>query len=347
MRPDDIETEPQPCCPLCESPGRPKYQALNDRLFGAPGSWNIKECARSGCASLWLDPRPTLADVGKAYRNYYTHGEQTGLKKFVSGAVKTLGREYGAFRYGFPASRLPRPARPLAAALVRLYPGLVQHLDLLARYIPADRMGGGRLLDVGCGDGQALEFLQALGWQVSGVEVDPNAAAFARDRGLDVRPGTLPEARFPDDSFDAVTSSHVIEHVHDTRALLIESRRVLKPGGTLVTVTPNARAYTHHLHGRDWLALDPPRHLVVFTSDSLRSLAESVGFRDVQVIPTTRAVALAHIASSEIHRQGHYQWGRWPGLPLWLGAQVRQTLAPLLMHLGRAEGDELVLLATK
>jgi 2-polyprenyl-3-methyl-5-hydroxy-6-metoxy-1,4-benzoquinol methylase len=347
MGAETIATESQRCCPLCESPGRPKYESLEDRLFGAPGRWNIKECERQDCGSLWLDPRPTPADVGKAYLDYYTHGEPTGLRRVVATAIKTMGREYSAFRYGFQASQLPRAARPLAAGLVRLYPGLAQYLDLLTRYLPADRMGSGRLLDVGCGDGQALEFLAALGWQVSGVEVDPNAASFARGRGLDVRQGTLDQAGFADDSFDAVTSSHVIEHVHDCRAFLADSRKVLKPGGTLVAVTPNARGYTHQLHGRDWLALDPPRHLVLFTRDSLKALAEAAGFRDVRVMLTSRAVALAHIASSEIHRQGRYEWGRWPGLPLWLQAQFQQVLAPVLMRLGRAEGDELVLLATK
>jgi hypothetical protein len=65
MAVETIATEAQGCCPLCESPGRPKYQALNDRLFCAPGVWNIKECDRRGCESLWLDPRPTTGGRGQ------------------------------------------------------------------------------------------------------------------------------------------------------------------------------------------------------------------------------------------------------------------------------------------
>jgi SAM-dependent methyltransferase len=347
MNSDDvIQTEPQPTCPLCHTPGRVRYQDLTDRLFGATGVWTLKECPAPVCGSLWLDPRPTLADVGKAYRSYYTHGG-AGLARVVQWIVRAVAREHGAGRYGFSTSRLPGPGGRLVAALAALYPGLREHLDLLVRYTAASRKGGGRLLDVGCGDGQSLEILADLGWSVSGVEVDPSAVAVARARGLDVRQGTLADAAFAEDSFDLVTSSHVIEHVHDPADFLRQSLRVLRPGGGLVTVTPNAHAMLLEKHGASWLALDPPRHLLLFTASSLETLARAVGFRDITVRSTARAVALNEIASAQIEREGHYQWGQWPGLPLWLRAQAQQLWEPLAMRLGRAEGEELVLQAVK
>jgi hypothetical protein len=104
---------------------------------------------------------------------------------------------------------------------------------------------------------------------------------------------------------------------------------------------------THTLHGRHWLALDPPRHLVVFTRDSLTSLAEAVGLHDIRVTTTARAVALTHIASTKMRTEGHYQWGRWPGLSSWLRAQALQSWGALNVKLGRSEGEELVLIANK
>jgi len=347
MNPDDtIQTEPQPTCPLCHAPGQIRYRDLTDRLFGASGTWTVKECPSATCGSLWLDPRPTLADVGKAYRNYYTHGDE-GLARLVRRVVRAVAREHGAARYGFPASRLPASGDRLVAALASLYPGLREHLDLLVRYTPATEKGEGRLLDVGCGDGQSLEILADLGWSVSGVEVDPSAVAVARGRGLDVRHGTLAQAALAEDTFDVVTSSHVIEHVHDPADFLRQSRRVMRPGGHLVTVTPNARAMLLERHGANWLALDPPRHLLLFTAASLEALARRVGFRDVAVRSTARAVALNEIASTKIAREGHYTWGQWPGLPLWLRAQIQQVWEPVAMRAGRAQGEELVLTAVK
>jgi 2-polyprenyl-3-methyl-5-hydroxy-6-metoxy-1,4-benzoquinol methylase len=261
--------------------------------------------------------------------------------------LRSVEREHAAARYGFATSRWPWPGQYLATGLAALVPGHRAHLDLCARYLAAAALGAGRLLDVGCGDGLGLSLLGALGWKVSGVEVDARAAHVARGRGLDVRDGTLSEAGFAEETFDAVTSSHVIEHVHDCRAFLEESRRVLKTGGTLVAVTPNVRAASHARHGRNWLPLDPPRHLLLFTRESLGALAQSVGLRDVRVTTTARAVALTHIASTRLRCDGNYEWGRWPGLPLWLAAQLRQVCAPLAMQLCGREGEELVLMATK
>ncbi|WP_157817737.1 class I SAM-dependent methyltransferase [Candidatus Thiodictyon syntrophicum] len=345
---DHIQTEPHPTCVVCGGSGTPKYRDLTDRLFGAPGSWTIRECDAPACGTLWLDPRPTLADIGKAYGDYYTHGDAQ-QRTFVKRTVRALARELAASRYGFSASRLPWPGKHLATALAMLYPGLAAHLDLLVRYLPASAYGGGRLLDVGCGDGEALEILRDLGWQVCGVEVDAQAVTAARRRDLDVKQGTLAAAGFPDETFDAVTSSHVIEHVHDPRAFLAESRRVLRGGGTLVAVTPNARARCHRHHGADWLNLDSPRHLVLFTPQSLAALAASVGFREIRVISTARAVALTEIASSKLHEEGTYHWGQWPGLSLWTRAQVKQVLESLYQRIGvgRDQGSELVLMALR
>ncbi|WP_295430412.1 class I SAM-dependent methyltransferase [uncultured Thiodictyon sp.] len=345
---DQIQTEPHPTCVVCGGSGTTKYRDLTDRLFGAPGSWTIKECDAPACGTLWLDPRPTLADIGKAYGDYYTHGDGQ-QRTVVKRVVRALARELAASRYGFSASRLPWPGKHLATALAMLYPGLAAHLDLLVRYLPASMFGGGRLLDVGCGDGEALEILRDLGWQVCGVEVDAQAVTAARRRDLEVKQGTLAAAGFPDETFDAVTSSHVIEHVHDPRAFLTESRRVLRGGGTLVAVTPNVRAWTHKSFGSDWRGLEPPRHLALFTAESLRLLAESAGFRQIRVISTARAVALSEIAGRKLRDEGRYQDGLWPGLPLWLRAQARQSLESLYLTAGirATQGNELVLMATR
>lgn len=81
----------------------------------------------------------------------------------------------------------------------------------------------GRLLDVGCGSGEFLAQMRELGWDVFGVEPDPQAARVAREQfGLTVWPGALAEASFPDGFFDAVTLNHVIEHVADPPWLAAE-----------------------------------------------------------------------------------------------------------------------------
>lgn len=341
-----IATEPQSFCVVCGGDGAIKYRDLPDRLFGAPGLWSLHECKNPGCGTLWLNPRPTVQEIGKAYATYYTHLDIRPTS-WVKRAVRFLAQERAAARLGYATSQLPWPGKHLASMLASLYPGLGEHLDLLIRYLDAPVETRNRLLDVGCGDGEALDILRLLGWQTTGVELDPKAVEAARALGLDVRPGSLHDVGFADQTFDLVTSSHVIEHVHDPLAFLIEQRRVLRPGGRLLAVTPNAAGPMHNKWTEYWRGLEPPRHLTLFTKASLEKLANAAGFAEARVITTARAVALAEIASSKMRDDGNYQSGSWPGLPIWLRAQLVQLTTTLRVKMGKLEGEELVLMARK
>jgi SAM-dependent methyltransferase len=95
-----------------------------------------------------------------------------------------------------------------------------------------------RALDAGCGSGRMLEELGAYG-EVSGIELDPDAAEVALARGVgEVHRGRLEELPFESGSFDLVTCLDVLEHLADDRRALKELRRVTKPGGWLVVTVP-------------------------------------------------------------------------------------------------------------
>ncbi len=72
-----------------------------------------------------------------------------------------------------------------------------------------------RVLDVGCGNGEFLKRAKGLGWEVYGLDFDPKAVTAAQASGIHATVGDLESARYPSEHFDAVTMSHVIEHLHD------------------------------------------------------------------------------------------------------------------------------------
>ena len=169
-----------------------KYRDLTDRVYGVPGYWSLRECQRGDCGTLWLDPRPTLASIPKAYANYYTHADhQPSLLSLYLRLVHFLALGRAVRHYGYPATLLPRPLSLLGSVLAILYPGMRAQLDHFIRYLPFSSLGGGQLLDVGCGAFDVGPLLRDLGWHVHGVEVDPEAVHLARGQGLDVREGTL------------------------------------------------------------------------------------------------------------------------------------------------------------
>lgn len=101
---------------------------------------------------------------------------------------------------------------------------------------------GLKLLDFGCGWGGESVWLAEHGADVTGCDISPSAIEhaqrFAQDRGIqNVRFALSDDTRLPfdDDTFDAVFSTDVFEHVMDLPAVLTELRRVLKPGGLLLT----------------------------------------------------------------------------------------------------------------
>jgi len=99
-----------------------------------------------------------------------------------------------------------------------------------------------RVLDAGCGSGRMLQELVDYG-AVSGIELDPDAAAFAASRGCgEVTVGRLEELPWDPATFDLITCLDVIEHTPDDRRTLAELRRVCKPGGWLLVTVPAYQA---------------------------------------------------------------------------------------------------------
>lgn len=178
--------------------------------------------------------------------------------------------------YGYPAEGLPPSLKVLGKAA-----GLIPYLRRRAYYSLKLRLpwtGKGRLLDVGCGNGIYLLYMQALGWDAVGVDPDPSAVEACHQAGLTAYAGTLESQHFPEAYFDAITMSHVIEHVSDPVALLQECYRILRPGGYIGIVTPNWKSLGHKLFKADWFGLEIPRHFFLYTPTSLRILLERVGY---------------------------------------------------------------------
>ena len=143
----------------------------------------------------------------------------------------------------------------------------------------------GRLLDVGCATGGLLREALACGWEVAGVEISPASAEVARQTyGLDVRTGTLDEVRWPEQTFDAVTMIHTIEHVYQPSQVVAEVFRILKPGGVFYCQTPDFHHYATrvaHYFGlmKDSDPIDPTGHPYHFTPKTLSRVVQRQGFR--------------------------------------------------------------------
>lgn len=100
-----------------------------------------------------------------------------------------------------------------------------------------------RVLDAGCGTGGFLQRLKRWqpGWQLTGIDLSPEACELARRRGCTVVEGSITALPFPDGAFDAIVSGDVLYHIVEHAEALREFRRCLRVGGVLVINVPAYR----------------------------------------------------------------------------------------------------------
>ncbi len=291
---DTAELLQRTTCYLCNQPGIQVYRELSDRLYDVPGTWNLRRCSGQ-CGLWWLDPCPREADLDKLYAAYYTHEEATASERL--GFSDRL-RSFVKFGYDGGAADNGRWFAPVLQLLSRFtgfaFPPLISHLP----------PGPGRLLDVGCGNGDLLRAAQERGWEAEGLDFDPVAVEVGRARGLQVKSGTLASQHYETDAFDAIVMSHVIEHVADPIALLEECHRILKPGGRLLLATPNVDSQFHRRFGKHWFHLDPPRHLFLFGPHALKQAFTRAGFSKPPRCFTVLGVPQVYGASQLIQQRG-------------------------------------------
>ena len=273
--------ESVPNCPVCQSGDRSLlHQGLSDLVFFvAPGRWDLWQCAQ--CRSGWLDPRPNEATIGLAYGKYYTHEEIVGSIAEPTTSFQrlrvVLGNGYRNRRYGVQL----KPAMNLGWYVAQVFPILRKAADASYRFLPQPSKRAKSVLDIGCGNGGWLKVAASAGWHIAGVEPDPVSQELAKKSGTEVRDSVESYLR-QRSTFDYITISHVIEHVHDPLLLLQTAYTLLNPGGGLYIETPNIDAIGHQFYGRHWRGLEPPRHLILFNCGSLRDVVARAGFENIR-----------------------------------------------------------------
>lgn len=297
-------------CPVCEDSNRILvHEALRDKLFHcSEDRWNLYACA--ACGTHYLDPRPNQESIDRAYAAYLTHeapasphppASKPSFDERFKCVLRALANGYRNARWGTRFT----PEMPLGRYVVPCIPFLRDALLQQMRNLPRCPGPDARLLDVGCGNGGFLELARSAGWSVQGMDFDAAAVATARGLGLDIQQGGLELLQRSDaGSFAWISFSHVLEHVHAPLSWLRELHRLIKPGGTLWLQTPNIGSIGHARYGKNWRGLEPPRHLTLWTLDTLCRGLKEVGFRQVRPKPTPVVTAMDLCASAEALRSG-------------------------------------------
>lgn len=113
----------------------------------------------------------------------------------------------------------------------RGYHGMLDDLEV---EIVSPYARGRDVLELGCGTGLILERVAPMARSAKGIDLSEGMIGKARERGLDVRVGSVTELPYEDASFDCVYSFKVLAHVPDIGKAIAEAKRVTRPGGAMV-----------------------------------------------------------------------------------------------------------------
>jgi SAM-dependent methyltransferase len=154
------------------------------------------------------------------------------------------------------------------------------------------------VLDVGCGRGDQLRELAEFGFRdLTGIDPHVERDTTYPDGVRVLRRELCEESR----CYRLILLSHVLEHALDPRSMLAEACRALEPEGCVLVRVPLADSAAFREYGVEWVQLDAPRHLHLFTRRAMQRLVLGAGLR----IEAIRFDSTAfQFWGSELYRRG-------------------------------------------
>jgi SAM-dependent methyltransferase len=240
---------PSARCLYCDSANlEPLYTGVRDRLGFVPGERTFLRCLE--CGSAVLDPLPRTEDLPGFYPPVYSFTPDLG----------------GTSRF----------KRMLTKAEYHLYfkPQYTAQVRRVMRACGWRSGAGKKLLDVGCGRGLRLLEFRKLGFDIHGLDVQPDVVRYLNDdlkipaQCADV---SAMNRMYESASFDLITAFQLVEHVLDVRSFVEACATLLKPGGWLVLANPLFDSIQSRIFGRRWINVtEAPRHVSLPTQAGLR-----------------------------------------------------------------------------
>ena len=243
-------------CRICGNETGDQIVRAREMMYGLREVFEYLECSYCGCLQI----RSLPDDLSKYYPgDYYSFGtyQPDGwLKRFI----KKERNRFAIYNRGF-----------LGRLLYARFP--VDTYRVLSE-VPMPRDAA--IMDVGCGDGTYLLGLKQLGFHRL-IGVDPFIKEDLHyDNGVRIVRKTIHEMS---GQWDYIMFHHSFEHIADPKETIAAVSRLLAPGGRCIIRTPTVSSYAWEHYRENWVQLDAPRHLHIFSIHSMALLVERAGLQ--------------------------------------------------------------------
>ena len=255
-------------CRICENAENNRRHETREMMFGTGDRFDYLECG--ACGTIQIEEIPDLS--GYYPKDYYSFASPEELwfaKKLKTRLAARLAGEYFVKGRNLGGRYLAEKKDWINF----FYPASLKEPFLKLNFYS-------RILDFGCGAGRLLQILHHFGFRnLTGADAFIEADIFYPN-GVKVYKKMLSELE-PD--FNLIMLHHSFEHLPNPLETLGEIHPLLQTGGFCLIRLPVAN-FAWEKYGVNWVQLDAPRHLFIYTERSFRLLAETAGFTVEKVI---------------------------------------------------------------
>jgi 2-polyprenyl-3-methyl-5-hydroxy-6-metoxy-1,4-benzoquinol methylase len=221
-------------------------------MFGLDESFDYLECSKCGCLQIKEIPQ----DMGKyyPYKNYYSF-EKNNLN-FLKNKMTTKIYEYYLFRNSF-----------LGKILSKYYPN-----DFFSILGDLKLNRNSKILDVGCGSGEFLYSLNELNFKKL-LGIDPYLTKEVHGKKMSIIKKNINQLS-KNKKFDFIFFKHSFEHIANPLETLNQVENHMCKNGKCIISIPLKTNYIWNTYGVNWVQIDAPRHLFLYTEKSFKVLLD-------------------------------------------------------------------------
>jgi SAM-dependent methyltransferase len=261
-----IDTRVRHRCRVCDQDGPAPSFIAHEMMFGSKQPFTYVECPACWCVQIVTIP----PDLARHYPPHYYSQRPRQEPTPSSGIKRWLVHRYVA--------AMTTPRSDLTRSLVRALLPLPHDFQAFGPFLVDAGLTStsDAILDVGCGSSpHRLVAFRRMGF--SHVEgIDPFVPADLDYHGVPVYKRSIDAHA---GTFGLVMFHHSLEHVADPVAAVRAAAGLLRRGGRCLVRVPLAGTYFWRKYGTQWVEFDAPRHLHLFSPESLRVLAERCGMK--------------------------------------------------------------------
>jgi 2-polyprenyl-3-methyl-5-hydroxy-6-metoxy-1,4-benzoquinol methylase len=247
-------------CKVCNNSTNNTVHLAKEMMFGFKKEFKYFQCSKCNCLQITSIPKNLSQFYPNKYYSFACNPNQNNFNTDIFIKQKII-KSYISNKNGF-----------LTKLLIRLY----KEPDFFKYIKNTNTSFNSNILDVGCGSGHLLLNMADWGFtKLTGIDPFVEKNMFYKN-GIKILKKELTEIT---DHFDLIMLHHSLEHMSDPIQIFRILSNILSPNGSVLIRIPIFPSLAWEKYNTNWVQLDAPRHLFLFSIESIKILANISGFK--------------------------------------------------------------------